>query len=148
MKFEIVSEEHRKHPDEDIVLPVRKTKYSAGYDFTIYEDIWLNPGDTHIFWTDVKICMPVENFLMLTIRSSYAKEGLTLSNSPGIIDADYYGNESNDGNIGFMVRNFNINDGVRIKAGESIGQGIIVKYDTTFDDDVQTERTGGMGSTC
>ena len=91
---------------EDVVLPIRKTKDSAGYDFVLPHDIVLEPQDQITIWTDVKAFMQGGEFLDLNVRSSSGiKLGLVLSNTRGIIDRDYYSNESNDGNIGICIKN-------------------------------------------
>ena len=78
--------------------------------------------------------------------STPLKHWIILANGGGIIDADYYGNESNDGEIFFQVINLSP---VRIKLqkGEIIGQGIIKSYLTTEDDTAEGIRIGGFGST-
>ncbi len=48
-----------------------------------------------------------------------------MPNSVGIVDADYYNNDANEGEIFFQFINFGIKD-VHIKKGERIGQGIFV----------------------
>ena len=86
-------------------------------------------------------------FLQLSVRSSSPlKYWLMLANGVGIIDADYYNNPDNEGEIFFQLYNlspFNI----QIKKGEAIGQGIILPYATVEDDISTGERTGGFGST-
>jgi len=149
MKFEIVREDCRKFPNQGIKLPTRKTINSAGYDFYSNENVFVKPNETHIFWTDIKADVGnLDLYLQISIRSSLAKEGLCLSNGIGIIDADYYDNESNDGNIGIMVTNLG-NNYVKIQSGDRIAQGIICLY-YVMDDDVTPKlkkRTGGIGST-
>lgn len=146
-KFHIVSDEHRKHSDREIVLPVRKTKHSAGYDFCTPVDINVMPECKVLVWTDVKAEMNFDEVLELYIRSSLAiKKDLVLKNSVGILDADYFNNKDNDGNIGICLYNPS-KFSVEIKAGEAIAQGIFKKYLTVENDVCMGERTGGIGST-
>ena len=71
---------------------------------------------------------------------------LVLTNSVGIIDADYYGNPDNDG--AFMYAFYNMFDkDVEIKKGEAIGQGVFQKYFVSDNDAAEGERLGGFGST-
>ena len=50
--------------------------------------------------------MPDDEVLMLYIRSSIGiKQHVTLANGTGIIDADYFSNPDNDGNIGICLQN-------------------------------------------
>ena len=93
-----------------------------------------------------------ENFLMLEvmllfIRSSLGiKQGLTLSNSCGVIDADYYNNPDNDGH--FILNIINTGNSVqRIPARSRVAQAVFVKYLTVDDDNATGERIGGIGST-
>ena len=75
------------------------------------------------------------------------KAGVTLANGIGIIESDYADNESNDGNIGFLLHNLNKTP-YSIKAGDKIGQIFFFKFLKT-DDDVESDviRNGGFGST-
>ena len=50
-----------------------------------------------------------------------------LNNTVGIIDSDYYGNESNDGHFMYAYYNFFDHD-VEIKKGDIIGQVVFQKY--------------------
>ena len=90
--------------------------------------------------------LPIE-FLLVDVRSSIGtKKSLMLKNTIGIIDASYYGNPSNDGNIGVCLYNFG-DEAVTIEEGERIAQGIFLYYLTPDDDNVlQAERKGGFGS--
>ena len=133
---------------EDTILPVRKTKRSAAYDFFLPCDVEIAPHSTSaLIPTNIKACMRTDEVLMLYVRSSVGiKKGVTLANGTSVIDSDYYGNPDNDGNIGICLRN---DSGVTLhfKKGECIMQGIFMKYMTTDDDNVEAERVGGIGST-
>ena len=137
--------------DKEIHLPIRKTKYSAGYDVEAAEDCVVpafKPGMAPtLIKTGIKAYMPDGEYLMICNRSSNPKKkGLILANSVGVVDSDYYGNPDNDGHIMFAF--FNIKDeDITIKKGEAIGQGIFAKYLLTDDDQAIGERTGGFGST-
>ena len=137
--------------DKGINLPIRKTKYSAGYDIEAAEDTVIpsfkkgeNPT---LIKTGLKAYMKEDEYLMLCNRSSNPKKkGLVMANSVGIIDKDYYENPDNDGH--FMFSFFNIKDeDVLIKKGEAIGQAIFQKYLTVDNDEAEGERIGGFGST-
>ena len=128
--------------DKEINLPIRKTKYSAGYDIEAAEDVTI-PS----FKKGIKAYMQDDEVLMLYNRSSNPKKkGLILANSVGVIDKDYYGNPDNDGHIMFAFFNIKEED-VVIKKGEAIGQGVFQKYFVTDDDMATGERLGGFGST-
>jgi dUTP pyrophosphatase len=145
-KFEVVKDEFRKNPEVKIQLPVRSTEHSAGYDFFSPIDITIPPHDMAMIWTDVKANMYYDNALFIIPRSSMGKQPVMLANTIGLIDSDYYGNESTDGNIGFRLLNLG-DTPYEIKVGDRIGQGIFTKYLTTKDDQATGTRTGGFGST-
>lgn len=134
---------------EDLKLPVRATKGSAGYDFFSPARIFLKPGDTVKIPTGVKCRLDDHRFLMIVPRSSLGfKYRMQLDNSVGIIDCDYIDNPSNEGHIFIKITN----DGLEgklldIKPGDAFAQGIILNFDVTIDNEVTAERTGGIGST-
>lgn len=100
-----------------------------------------------IIHTGIKACMEEDEVLMLYNRSSLPRKlGLVLANSAGVIDADYYNNQDNDGEIMFMYYNFFPFD-VRIRKGEKIGQGVFQKFLRAEGARIGSERKGGIGST-
>lgn len=147
-KFEYVN---RIGKEPDFSLPKRSTEKSAGYDFFNPERVEIAPykiGDNPaLIKTGVKAKMQDDEVLKLYNRSSNPKKKkLVIPNSVGIVDADYYGNEENDGEIGFTFYNLS-NEVVVIEKGEKLGQGIFEKYLITDDDNAEGKRTGGFGST-
>lgn len=138
------------YEDKGIHIPVRKTVNSAGYDVEAASDMVIPPYKPGIkpslIPTGLKAYCESDEFFMLVNRSSGPKKGFMMSNSIGIIDADYYGNESNDGHFYFQFWNFGETDLV-IHKGDVIGQVIFQKYLTTNDDNATGTRTGGFGST-
>jgi dUTP pyrophosphatase len=89
--------------------------------------------------------------LIYNRSSNPTKKGLVLPNGVGVVDADYYNNPSNEGEIGFMFYNITDND-VVIEKGEKLGQGVFTSYFMTSEDmekayDETKERKGGFGST-
>lgn len=97
--------------------------------------------------TGVKCQLDPGYYLELSPRSSTPlKYWLVMANSVGIIDADYYNNPDNEGEIFLQLINlspFNI----QLHKGDVIGQGIIKKYEVTNNDTATGERLGGFGST-
>lgn len=137
--------------NSNINLPVRKTKYSAGYDIEAAEDCivpaFKRGQKPTLIKTGLKSYMQDDEVLILANRSSNpGKKGLILANSIGVVDSDYYENPDNDGHIMYAFFNFKAED-VEIKKGERIGQAIFQKYLVTDNDIAQGERTGGFGST-
>lgn len=97
--------------------------------------------------TGVKCKLESDTYLELSVRSSCPlKYWLILANGVGIIDADYYSNPDNDGEIFFQMINLSPCD-IQLKKGDIIGQGIIKPYLKTEDDAAQGDRLGGFGST-
>ena len=142
IKFEKV-----KRMKDDIKLPERSTLNSAGYDFFALENIIFLPETITRVFTGVKCELMPNQVLILANRSSNpSKKGLILTNGIGVIDADYYGNPDNDGEIAFEFYNM-LDETVEIKKGEKLGQGIILKFDKTEDDFVTKIRESGWGST-
>ncbi|MFA6796890.1 MAG: dUTP diphosphatase [Bacilli bacterium] len=142
-KFEIC----KGFENKDVILPERKTKFSAGYDFFSNEDCVIKPGEVHLVPTGVKAKMEPDDVLKLYARSSLGvKRGLMLVNSVGIVDSDYYENEENDGHIMIALYNFSNSETI-VKKGERIAQGVFSKYLTVESDTCRTIRKGGFGST-
>ena len=143
--FEKVTE----YANVDFLLPVRKTNYSAGYDFYLPEDVVLKAGKVNIVPTGIKAYMQDTEYLGVHLRSSIAmKMCLTMINNQGIIDSDYYNNEDNEGHIKLLVYNLNAQD-VTLNKGERVAQGIFYHF-LLADDDVESQketRSGGFGST-
>ena len=97
--------------------------------------------------TGVKCKLDPGTYLELSVRSSTPlKYLLILANGVGIVDADYYGNPDNDGEIFLQLINLGPNP-VILRKGDRIGQGIIKPFLTTEDDVAAGERLGGFGST-
>ena len=97
--------------------------------------------------TGMKCQLEPDTYLELSVRSSSPlKYWLILANSVGIIDADYYNNPDNEGEIFFQLINLSPYT-IILKKGDAIGQGIIKHYLTTEDDDANGARLGGFGST-
>lgn len=97
--------------------------------------------------TGIKAYMQPDEYLLLANRSSGPiKRGLVLPNGIGVVDADYYNNEKNEGEIFFQLVNLGLRD-VVIKKGDRIGQGIFMPYlQADADQGGLSTRTGGFGS--
>ncbi len=138
------------YEDKGINLPVRKTKYSAGYDVEAAEDVVIpmfKPGiKPTLIPTGLKAyCQPDECYLLLN-RSSGPKKGFLMANSVGLIDYDYYENETNDGHFYFAYFNCSDHD-ILVKKGDIIGQVVFQKYLIVDDDKAEGVRVGGFGTT-
>ena len=97
--------------------------------------------------TGMKCKLDAGTYLELSVRSSCPlKYWLVLANSVGIIDADYYNNPDNEGEIFFQMINLSPFP-IKLQKGDAIGQGIIKPYLVTEDDTATGSRVGGFGST-
>lgn len=144
-RFEFVNKSHRKN--ESAELPTRSTHRAAAYDFKLPVDINIPPHESVMFWTDVKACMEDDEVLILNVRSSMGKHPIMIANTQGWVDADYYGNSDNDGNIGCRLFNLGSTP-YHASKGDRIMQGMFIKRLLTDDDNGgQCERIGGHGST-
>ena len=133
--------------NDSIILPKRQTKNSAGYDFYVAKDTLVKAKSITLIPTGVKAYMESDEVLKIYVRSSMPmKKNITLANNVGIIDSDYFENPDNDGHIMIQVINFSDTDLV-IKKDERIAQGIFLKYLIADDDNTNTTRSGGFGST-
>ena len=136
--------------DKDIHIPVRKTKGAAAYDVEAAMDIIIpsyKPGiKPTLIPTGLKAYCQDDEWYMLANRSSGPKKGFVMANSIGIIDSDYYENESNDGHFYFQYYNF-LEEDLVVKKGDIIGQVICQKFLVADNDNADGIRTGGFGST-
>ena len=129
-----------------ILLPKRATMGSAGYDFFAPFDFTLSAGETIKIPTGIRAKIDCGWVLKIYPRSSLGfKYRLTLNNTVGIIDSDYYFAD-NEGHI--FIKMTNCGDvPLTVEKGKAFAQGLFVEYGITVDDDCSTSRTGGIGST-
>ena len=142
--FEVVKDEKRK-TEGKVILPTRGSKVSAGYDFYSPVDITIEPNKIGKIWTDVKSYMGNTECLILNVRSSMGGKFM-LANTQGWIDADYYSNPNNDGNIGIFLKNIS-DEPITIKKGERVAQGAFFNFLVADNGNTDNERVGGFGST-
>lgn len=154
-KFEKISfEQFKKDVKDDkelydmITLPKRSTKHSAAYDIRSIEDKTIPSGKSMIIRTGLKVCMNDDEVLYIYGRSSMGyKYNVTLANSVGVIDSDFYNNEDNEGHFSVKLINHGEED-FEVKIGDRIAQGVFMKYLTVSDEEEITNvRKGGIGST-
>ena len=131
-----------------IELPVRATKFSAGHDIKIPFAKSLAPSDTLKIPTGIRCKMDEGWVLKIYPRSGHGfKYGVHLANSCGIVDADYYG-ANNEGHIQVkLVNDSLLKKQIELSQGDAFCQGVFVPFGTTVNDKVNTQRTGGFGST-
>ena len=154
-KFEKISfEQFKKDVCDDrelydsIQLPKRSTSHSVGYDSRSVEHYVLEPSTSKVFKTGIKVTFNEDEAFYLFDRSSFGfKYDITLSNSVGVFECDFYNNEDNEGHIAVKLINMGKNP-VEINIGDRIAQGVFMKYLTVDDEEkVEIKRKGGVGST-
>tara|TARA_R110001592_G_scaffold96680_2_gene277510 strand:+ start:1118 stop:1552 length:435 start_codon:yes stop_codon:yes gene_type:complete len=141
MEIKIVNKS--QHP-----LPAYGTEASAGVDLraNISESITLKPLERTLVKTGLFIELPVGFEAQVRPRSGLAyKNGVTVLNTPGTIDADYRGE------IGVILVNLS-NENFTIENGERVAQLVIAKHEQAewklVEELSNTERgAGGFGST-
>ena len=146
--FPTLSKEELKEVYENLKLPKRATKGSAGYDFFLPADITLNPNETIKIPTGIRAEMQEDWVLKLYPRSGLGfKFRLQLNNTVGIIDSDYFYSD-NEGHIFAKITNdSNENKTLSLKKGDGFMQGIFLQYGICVDDEADGIRNGGFGST-
>ena len=119
---------------ENFKLPTRSSNKTAGYDIYLLEDIAIKPNEIIKIPTGIKATFNDDEVLLLIVRSSTGfKYNIRLVNQVGVIDADYYDNEDNEGHIFVKVQNESDNV-LEFKAGHALVQGLFIKYLVTDDD--------------
>lgn len=131
-----------------LALPQYETAHAAGMDmraFTV-EEIVIKPAQRVLVPTGLHIELPIGYEAQIRPRSGLAyKNGISIVNSPGTIDADYRGE------IKVLLINHSDTDFV-VKNGDRIAQMVIAKHETVTWDSVEelsdTARgAGGYGHT-
>ena len=128
-------------------LPKYQTELSAGMDLyaNIDEPITLKSLERTLVKTGLFISLPKGYEAQIRPRSGLAfKNGITVLNTPGTIDADYRGE------IGVILVNLSSQD-FTINDGDRIAQMVIAKHETAIWEEVEnldeTNRgEGGFGS--
>ena len=141
VNVKIVNKSHHQLPDYQTVL-------SAGMDLkaNILEPIVLKPMERYLFPTGIYIQLPEGYEAQIRPRSGLAaKYGITVTNAPGTVDADY------TGEVKVSLINLS-NDTFVVQPGERIAQMVIARYEKITWNEVaeldETERgAGGFGST-
>ena len=132
----------------DLPLPEYATVQSAAVDLlaAVTEDVVLAPGARTLIPTGLAIALPDGYEAQVRPRSGLAlKNGITLLNTPGTIDADYRGE------IGIILMNLGQED-FTVERGMRIAQMLIapvtrLTWNAVFSLDKSERGSGGFGST-
>nr|WP_049797673.1 dUTP diphosphatase [Corynebacterium ulcerans] len=113
-----------KRLDKDLPLPQRAHRGDAGVDLYATENIQIQPGHRALVGTGVALALPLETVGLIHPRSGRAlKEGLSIVNAPGTIDADYRGE------IKVCLINLDPQTPISIERGQRIAQLVIQKVE-------------------
>ena len=135
-----------KFLSKDAHYPKYATENSAGCDLTSIDEVTLAPGERTLIRTGIAISLPEGYEAQVRPRSGLAvKQGITVLNAPGTIDADYRGE------VGVPIINLGYKD-YTIKVGERIAQMVIAPVTQVIFEEVEdldeTERgASGFGHT-
>jgi dUTP diphosphatase len=132
--------------DPSVSLPRRAREGDAGLDLAANVDAKVGPGERAMIPTGLAVAIPKGHAGLVLPRSGLAsKRGLTLSNSPGLIDAGYRGE------VTIAVVNLDPMETVEITRGDRIAQLLVVPFaevePVEVDELPPSERgEGGFGS--
>lgn len=133
---------------QDLALPAYATAQSAGLDLqaAVTAPVVLQPGARALIPTGLAIALPAGYEAQVRPRSGLAlKQGVTVLNSPGTIDADYRGE------IGVILIN-HADQPFTIERGLRIAQMVVARYEQVAWNPVESldetaRGAGGFGST-
>ena len=135
-----------KRLDPSVELPSYAYSGDAGLDLRANEDVTLQPYERWLVSTGLAIAIPEGYAGFLQPRSGMAlKRGLSLANTPGLIDAHYRGE------LKVIAVNLDAHEPIHIERGERIAQLVIQKVPVVnlveVDELDETDRgAGGFGS--
>lgn len=132
------------HPDA--VIPHYATEGAAGLDVSALETVTIQPGQSRVFGTGLKMEIPEGYAILAMGRSGLGfKHGVRLANCTGLIDCDYRGE--------IMAKMYNEgSEPFTVEKGMRIAQLVVIPYLRAVivesDELSATERgEGGFGST-
>lgn len=130
----------------EAVIPSHGRKGDAGYDLSSIEDLILMPFERKLIRTGIVIELPPHHAGLVVPRSGNAiNKGLSLVNTPGLIDSNYRGE------LKAIAINLDPTEPIEIHKGDRIAQLVIIKVEdvdfTEVDTLSDTDRgSGGFGS--
>lgn len=132
----------------DLPLPAYATDASAGLDLMAATDeaVTLQPGERCLIPTGLAMALPAGFEAQVRPRSGLAlKQGITVLNSPGTIDADYRGE------VGVILINLG-QEPFTVERGQRIAQMVVapvtqLAWQEVTDLEASARGSGGFGST-
>lgn len=134
--------------DETFELP-QASLIGSPFIFCAKDTVECAPGKIAVVPTGIKVKLDPEKNQAILLHSAFNPLGhcFIQSNFIGLVDADYYGNSDNDGDIGFPLLNITCQPQTIVKGtplGYATGITFIKVQEDNFND---ATRTGGFGST-
>ena len=109
--------------DPSVSLPRRARDGDAGLDLAANEDAKVGPGERALIPTGLAVAIPPGHAGLVLPRSGLAsRQGLTLANAPGLIDAGYRGE------VTIAVVNLDPLEPVEVRRGDRIAQLLVVPF--------------------
>ena len=106
--------------DGELPLPCYAQEGDAGLDLMAGEDVTLEPGARHAIPTGLAVAIPEGYAGFVLPRSGRAlNEGLSVANTPGLIDSGYRGE------IKVIAVNLDLSQPIEVKRGEKVAQLVI-----------------------
>lgn len=136
-----------KRIDKEVPLPSYAHRGDAGLDLFSSEDVVLKPFERRLVGTGIKIEIPEGYAGFVQPKSGRAaKEGLSIVNTPGLIDSGYRGE------VKVILINLDPEKDIVIRKGEKIAQLVIQKVEEVEVVEVEelsnsSRGEGGFGST-
>jgi len=138
----------RQNLDQDVPLPRYMTEHASGMDLfaTVDGEVILQPGERKLIPTGIALEIPEGFEGQVRPRSGLAmRNGITLVNTPGTIDADYRGE------VGILLINLG-HEPFAIKRGDRIAQLVVTPVikamvELVEDLNVTPRSEGGFGHT-
>lgn len=130
----------------EAILPSHGRKGDAGYDLSSIEDLILMPFERKLVRTGIAIELPPCYAGLVVPRSGNAiNKGLSLVNTPGLIDSNYRGE------LKAIAINLDPTEPIEIHKGDRIAQLVIIKVEDVNFAEVETlsdtdRGSGGFGS--
>lgn len=136
-----------KKLDDTVPTPAYAQPGDAGLDLYAAQDASIDPGCREVISTGIAIAIPEGYAGFVQPRSGLAaREGLTIVNTPGLIDSGYRGE------LKVIALNTDLEHTIQIERGERIAQLVIqevpvVTIDVVDELDATERGEGGFGST-
>ena len=133
--------------DSDLPMPKYAKAGDAGFDIYARIDCVIEPGQRALVPSGISLALPPGYVALVHPRSGLAlKNGITIVNTPGTVDAGYRGE------IQIILLNTDLENSFEIKRGDRIAQIVIQEVTTADFVEVKTlpgstRAAGGFGST-